>query len=393
MADQEQGFTTRAMRTEVDLGGARPVSVPIYQTATFGFDDPEELAETIRRGKDAGFVYTRWHNPTRAAFERVVADLEGGRRAVSFASGMAAITTTLATVVQAGDHVVSTPRLYGGTFSLMTKILPRWGIEATLAHSHQAEDLVAALRPETKVCYAETIGNPTVPVTDLRELGRVCRERGVLLVVDNTFASPYLCNPLALGASVVVHSATKYIGGHYDLTGGIAVGDEDTMEAVREMSIDLGGVGNAFESWLALRGLQTLALRMERHCASAMVLAGALEEHPKVERVWYPGLPSHPDHAVAQSMLRGFSGMMAVELEGGLDAGRRFQEAVELAAVAPSLGGTRTIVTHAASVTHTQMTPEERHAVGISDGLVRVSVGVEDVEDLVEDFTRALEKA
>jgi cystathionine beta-lyase/cystathionine gamma-synthase len=393
MSEHTEGFTTRAMRTEVDLGGARPVSIPIYQSATFGFDDPEELADTIRRGKDAGFVYSRWHNPTRAAFEKVVAELEGGPRAVSFASGMAAITTTLATLLKAGDHLVSTPRLYGGSFSLMTKILPRWGIESTLAESHRADDLVAALRPDTRVCYAETIGNPTVPVTDIEALARACSERGVRLVVDNTFASPYLCNPLALGASVVLHSATKYIGGHYDLTGGVAVGDDDTMHAMREMSIDLGGVGNAFEAWLALRGLQTLALRMDRHCESALALARALDEHPKVERVWYPGLPSHPDHDVAARMLRGSSGMMAVELEGGLDAGRRFQEALELAVVAPSLGGTRTIVTHAASVTHTQLTSEERHAVGISDGLVRVSVGVEDVEDLIEDFTRALEKA
>jgi cystathionine beta-lyase/cystathionine gamma-synthase len=393
MPDQDGGFTTRAMRTEVDLGGARPVSVPIYQSATFGFDDPDELADTIRRGKDAGFVYTRWHNPTRAAFERVVADLEGGERCVSFASGMAAITTTLATLLKAGDHMVSTPRLYGGSFSLMTKILPRWGIETTLADSHRAEDLVAALRRDTRACYAETIGNPTVPVTDIEALARACRERGVALVVDNTFASPYLCNPLTLGASIVVHSATKYIGGHYDLTSGVAVGDDEAMEAVREMSIDLGGVGNAFEAWLAIRGLQTLALRMERHCASALALARALDDHPKVERVWYPGLPSHPDHDVAARTLRGFSGMMAIELEGGMDAGRRFQEALELAVVAPSLGGTRTIATHAPTVTHTQLTPEERHAVGISDGLVRVSVGVEDVEDIIEDFTRALEKA
>jgi cystathionine beta-lyase/cystathionine gamma-synthase len=393
MSEHTEGFTTRAMRIDVDLGGARPVSIPIYQSATFGFDDPDELADTIRRGKDAGFVYTRWHNPTRAAFEKVVAELEGGRRAVSFASGMAAITTTLATLLKAGDHLVSTPRLYGGSFSLMTKILPRWGIESTLAESHRAEDLVAALRPGTKVCYAETIGNPTVPVTDLEALGQACRERGVRLVVDNTFASPYLCNPLALGASVVVHSATKYIGGHSDLTGGVAVGDDETMEAVREMSIDLGGVGNAFEAWLALRGLHTLGLRMERHGSSAMDLARKLEEHPKVERIWYPGLASHPDHEVAARVLRGFSGMMAIELHGGLDAGRRFQEAVEVAVVAPSLGGTHTIVTHAASVTHTQLTSGERHAVGISDGLVRVSVGVEDVEDIIEDFTRALEKA
>jgi cystathionine beta-lyase/cystathionine gamma-synthase len=393
MGERGRGFTTRALRTEVDLGDARPLSTPIYQTATYGFEDPEVLAETIRRGKDAGFVYTRWHNPTRAALEGVVANLEGGERAVSFASGMAAITTVLASLLRSGDHVVSTPRLYGGTFSLMSSILPRWGIEATLAQSHRAEDLLSAIGPGTVACYVETIGNPTTPVTDLRELGAGCRERGVRLIVDNTFASPYLCNPIAFGADIVVHSATKYIGGHYDLTGGIAVGPDDLMTEVRDMSTDLGGVSNAFESWLALRGLQTLELRMERHCASATRIAELLEGHDRVARVWYPGLRSHPDHDVARRVLRRFSGMLAFELAGGLEAGQRFQSAVEVAAVGASLGGTRTVVTHAASVTHTQLSRAERESVGITDGLVRVSVGIEDPGDILEDFERALEKA
>ncbi|MGH2664026.1 MAG: trans-sulfuration enzyme family protein [Actinomycetota bacterium] len=393
MAEHEQGFTSRALRPRVDLGEAQPASVPIYQSATYGFEDPEVLAETIRRGKDAGFVYTRWHNPTRDALERMVAGLEGGERAVSFASGMAAITTTLAALTEAGEHVVSTPRLYGGTFSLMTRILPRWGIQTTLAPSHRADDLVQAFRPETVACYVETIGNPTTPVTDLEELGRVCRERGVRLIVDNTFASPYLCNPLALGADVVAHSSTKYLGGHLDLTGGISAGSVELMREVRELSIDLGGVGNPFESWLTMRGIQTLALRMDRHCANAMLVAEMLEGHPKVAHVWYPGLPSHPDHDVARRILRGWSGMLAFDLAEGLEAGQRFQEALEIPLVGASLGGVRTIVTHAASVTHTQLTREEREAVGITDGLVRVSVGIEDPEDLLEDFERALEKA
>ena len=393
MAERGRGFTTRAFANEVDLGEARPLSTPIYQSATYGFEDPEVLAETIRQGKDAGFVYTRWHNPTRAALEEVVADLEGGQRAVSFASGMAAVTTVLASLLRSGDHLVATPRLYGGTFSLVSKILPRWGIEATLAESHRADDLLAAIRPGTAACYVETIGNPTTPVSDLRALGAGCRERGVRLVVDNTFASPYLCNPIAFGADIVIHSATKYIGGHYDLTGGIAVGADELMHEARELSTDLGGVSNAFESWLALRGLQTLELRMERHCASAARLAELLEGHDKVARVWYPGLPSHPDHEVAGRVLRGFSGMIAFEVAGGLEAGQRFQSSVELAAVGASLGGTRTVVTHAASVTHTQLSREDREAVGISDGLVRVSVGIEDPEDILDDFERALEKA
>lgn len=393
MKESGRGFTTRAVRTEVDLGEARPVSVPIYQTATFAFEDPQALADIIRRGKDAGYVYTRWHNPTRDALEKVMADLEGGERAVSFSSGMAAITTTMATLAKTGDHVVSSPRLYGGAFSVMTNILPRWGIEVTVCDSHHAEDLIRALRPETVACYVETIGNPTTPVTDLRALGDACRERGVRLVVDNTFASPYLCNPISNGADVVAHSTTKYLGGHFDLTGGLAIGSADLMQEIRELSIDMGGVANAFESWLALRGIQTLAVRMDRHCATAMTMAEMLEAHPKVARVWYPGLPSHPDHQVAQRLLRGFSGMMAFEVAGGLEAGRRFQESLEVALVGPSLGGVRTIVSHAASVTHTQLTREQREAGWITDGLVRVSVGLEEPEDLLDDFERALDKA
>ena len=391
---EERGFTTRALRTEIELGDARSVSVPIYQTATFSFDDPEGLADTIRRGKDAGFVYSRWHNPTRAALEQVIADLERGERAVSFASGMAAISTTLAALLRTGDHAVSSPSLYGGAFSVMTKLLPRWGMEATIADSHRTEDMVAALRDDTKVCYTETIGNPNVPVPDLEALAKACRDRGVLLVVDNTFASPYLCNPLALGADVVVHSTTKYLGGHHDLTGGIAVGGHDVLGKVREMSVDLGGIAAPLDAWLVLRGVQTLALRMERHTENGLALAQMLEAHEKVERVWYPGLASHPDHELAGRILpRGAGGMMSFELTGGLDAGRRFQEALEVSLVAASLGGTHTLATHPPTVTHTQLTPEERLALGISDGLIRVSVGIEDEADILEDFERALEKA
>ncbi|MGH2723955.1 MAG: trans-sulfuration enzyme family protein [Actinomycetota bacterium] len=393
MTEHERGFTTRAVKGDVDLGEARPASTPIYQTATYTFEDPEVMAELIRQGKDAGFVYTRWHNPTRDVLERVMADLEGGERAVSFASGMAAITTTLAALTRAGDHVVATPMLYGGSFSTVTKLLPRWGIDTTLAGSHRTDDVVAALRPETRVCYTETIANPRMAVPDLPALARACRDRGIPLVVDNTFASPYLCNPLALGADVVVHSTTKYIGGHSDMTGGIAVGGSDLLGEIRELSIDLGGVADPLQSWLALRGLHTLGLRMERHTSNARAVAELLEGHPKVSSVWYPGLPSHPDHEVAARMLRGPSGMLAFDLAGGLEAGQRFQEALEVALVGPSLGGTKTLVVHPASVTHTQMTAEERRAQGITDGLVRVSVGIEDPEDLLEDFARALEKA
>jgi methionine-gamma-lyase len=390
----ERGFTTRAVAAEVgDLRGARPVSVPIFQTATYSFEDPSHLAALIREGKDAGYVYTRWHNPTRDALERLIADLEGGERAVSFSTGMSAIVTVLGALAEAGDHVVSSPSLYGGAFGVMRRVLPRWGIEVTLADSHRVDDMIAVLRPETKVAYTETIGNPLLQVPDLEALGVACRERGVALVVDNTFASPYLCNPLSLGARVVVHSTTKYLGGHSDLMGGGAVGGRDVLGEVRELSLELGGTANPFEAWLVLRGTQTLALRMDRHVANASVLAERLEAHPKVTRVWYPGLASHPDHRLAGRLLRAPGGMLTFELAGGLEAGVRFQGALELGLVAASLGSVHTLVVHPPSVTHTQYSREEREAAGITDGMVRVSVGIEDPEDLVADFERALEKA
>jgi methionine-gamma-lyase len=390
----EQGFTTRAVRPiEPDLKGATPLAPPIYQTATYAFEDAELLADLIRQGKDAGFVYTRWHNPTRDALERLLADLEGGARAVSFSSGMAAISTTLGAFLRAGDHAVVTPGLYGGAFGTFKRVLPRWGVEVTFAASHRAEDMLDAVRPDTKVLYTETIGNPLLQVPDLEALGREARARGIALVVDNTFASPYLCRPLALGATVSIHSTTKYISGHSDVTGGIAVGDRDALHEVRELSTELGGVANAFEAWLTLRGVQTLALRVERTVENARRLAAFLEDHEKVSRVWYPGLASHPDHEMAERILREPGGMVTFELAGGLEAGRRFQGALEVARVGASLGSVHTLVVHPPTVTHTQYSPEDRAAAGISEGMVRVSAGIEDVEDLLDDFERALGKA
>ena len=386
------GFTTRALQGRVDPGEADPLSVPIFETSTFAFPDAGRLAKTIEQGKDAGFVYSRWHNPTRAALEDVLADLEGAEKAVSFSSGMAAISTVLATLLRADDHAVFSPDLYGGTFSLARRLLPRWGIDVTIADSYRAGDVLGALREETVLCYVETIGNPRVSVPDLEAIASGCRERGVRLVVDNTFASPYLCTPLSLGADLVLHSTTKYVGGHHDLTGGVAAGDAATMDAVREFAIDLGGVPSPFDAWLALRGVATLSLRIERHCANALALAEMLEVHPKVAQVWYPGLRSHPDHEVAARILRGSGGMLAFELAGGLDAGKRLVESVRVARMAASLGGVHTLVIHPATVTHTQLGAQERRASGITDGLVRVSAGIEDAADIVADFERALER-
>jgi methionine-gamma-lyase len=368
-------------------------SVPIFQTSTFRFDTSEDYAETISFRRP-GYTYTRGYgNPTVLAFERVVAELEGTESGFSFASGMAAVHTVVTSLARVGDRIVASNELYGGSFSLFTKVLPRYGIEVTFVSPHDP-DAVAAALPDAVLFYVETIANPTVTVADLEALGSVCRAGGVPAVVDNTFASPYLCNPARFGFDHVLHSATKYIGGHHDLTGGVVATTEDGMRRLRDMAIETGGTMAPFEAWLALRGLMTMELRMQQHSRSAQALAEFLEGRAKVARVHYPGLASHPHHEVARRLLpRGFGGMLAFEIEGGVDAGMRFCDALELAWIATSMGGTHTLVGHAASTTHRQMDPAARRAAGIGDGLVRVSVGLENVEDLMADFDRALEKA
>jgi cystathionine beta-lyase/cystathionine gamma-synthase len=391
--ERKPGFTTRAIHVPAPPMDQEAPSVPIFQTSTFRFDTSEDYAETISFRRP-GYTYTRaYGNPTLLAFERLVAELEGTESGFSFASGMAAVHTLVTSLAKAGDTIVASNELYGGSYSLFTKVLPRYGIEVTFVNPHDP-DAVAAVLPDAVLFYAETIANPTVTVADLEALGSLCRASGVPAAVDNTFASPYLCNPARFGFDHVLHSATKYIGGHHDLTGGVVATTEHGMRGLRDTAIETGGTMAPFEAWLALRGLMTLELRMERHSRSAQTLAEFLEGQAKVERVHYPGLPSHPHHEVARRLLpRGFGGMLAFEIEGGVEAGMRFCDALELAWIATSLGGTHTLVGHAASTTHRQMDPAARRAAGIADGLVRVSVGLEDVEDLIVDFDRALEKA
>ena len=368
-------------------------SVPIFQTSTFRFETSEQYADTISFRRP-GYTYTRGYgNPTLEAFQRLMADLEGTQAAFSFASGMAAIHTAITSLARAGDRIVSSSELYGGTYSLMANVLPRYGIEVTFVDPHDP-DAVAEVLPGAALFYVEAIANPNVTVADLPALEERCRRAGVPSIVDNTFASPYLCNPADHGLDLVLHSATKYIGGHNDLIGGVVCGSSELVDGLRDTVIETGGTMAPLEAWLCLRGLATLELRMERHSSNAQALAEHLEAHPKVDRVHYPGLASHPHHDVAARLLRGGSGgMMAFDVTGGVEAGMRFCDSLELAWVAASLGGTQTLVGHAASTTHRQMDPEARRAAGIGDGLVRVSVGIEDVGDLIADFDQALEKA
>ena len=393
MSERERGFQTRAIH-----GTSRPnvdqqtPSVPLYQTSTFRFDDADAYADAIAF-RTPGYTYTRGYgNPTLDAFEGLVASLERTEAAMSFASGMAAIHTVWTSHVAAGDRIVATNALYGGAFALATKVMPRFGVAVELHDGRDLDAIDRALSGAT-LFYTETIANPTMAVADLEAIGALCRRHGVPAAVDNTFASPALCNPARFGFDVVIHSTTKYLGGHHDHTGGVAACSREGRARLRDTVIDTGGTMAPFEAWLAMRGIMTLGLRMRQHSESAMRIATELEGHPKVERVHYPGLSSHPDHEVAERVLPiGCGGMVAIDVVGGVEGGKAFCDALELAWVATSLGGTHTLVGHAASTTHRQYAPEARRAAGITDGLVRLSVGLEDADDLLDDIVRALEK-
>jgi methionine-gamma-lyase len=393
VSERERGFQTRAIHgapiPDVDQ---RTPSFPLYQTSTFRFDDADAYADTIAF-RAPGYTYTRGYgNPTLDAFEGLVATLERTEAAMSFASGMAAIHTVWTSHVQTGDRIVATNALYGGAFALATKIMPRFGVTVELYDGRDLDAIDAAL-PGAALFYTETIANPTMAVADLESLGGLCRRHGVPSAVDNTFASPALCNPVRYGFDIVLHSSTKYLGGHHDHVGGVAACTREDRAMLRDTVIDTGGTMAPFEAWLAMRGIMTLGLRMRQHSSSAMRIATEVEGHPKVERVHYPGLASHPDHEAAARLLPdGCGGMVALDVAGGIEGGKAFCDALELAWVATSLGGTHTLAGHAASTTHRQYAPEARRAAGITDGLVRLSVGLEDPEDLLDDIVRALEK-
>lgn len=388
------GFGTRAVHgVRPPSPAERPIAVPIWQTSAFSFDDAEHYAHTLRQPRE-GFAYTRYENPTSATLEATVAELEGAAQGMATASGMGAIAAVLLSLAGAGDHLVAQRALYGGTYSLLTSVGARLGIEVTLVDVADPAAVEAALRPTTRALYVETIANPTMTVADLPALAGLARAAGLPLVVDNTVASPYLCRPIEHGASVVVHSATKYLGGHSDVIGGLALfADPARHLSAWHAMIDLGASADPFAAWLVLRGVKTLALRMRHHSANAAALAGLLAAHPKVTRVHWPGLPGHPSHEVAAKLLDGFGGFLAFDLAGGRDAGRRFVEATRLALLAPSLGGPETLVSHPASTTHRQLDAAALAAAGIGEGMVRVSCGLEDADDLIADFTDALEVA
>ncbi|MCA1614363.1 MAG: aminotransferase class I/II-fold pyridoxal phosphate-dependent enzyme [Acidobacteria bacterium] len=385
------GVQTRVLHESDRLNETHAVSPPIWQTSTFGVDSPEHMAELGDSARPAEF-YTRYGNPTHRQVEATVAALEGGEAALVTASGMGAIFPAVMSLLQGGDHVVAQRAHYAGTTKLMRDMLPRWGIERTFVEQADPEEFAAAVRPNTKLIYVESPSNPLMQLTDLRAVAGLARARGITTIIDNTFATPVNQRPLELGLDAVVHSATKYLGGHHDLTAGAVVGSRAFVERVWEFAIVSGAVLSPFDAWLLLRGLRTLGLRVERQNRNALALAQFLASHPRVERVNYPGLESHPQHALARRQMSGFTGMMSVELEGGADAASRFISKLKVARCAVSLGGVETVVVPVAAMWGHQHTPEQRRALGIGDGLVRISVGAEDERDLVADFAQALDK-
>ncbi len=359
------------------------VMMPIYTTSTYVQQSP---------GVHKGFDYARTKNPTRMAFERCIADLEGGSAAFAFASGLAAISTTLE-CLDHGAHIVAVDDLYGGTRRLFERVRKRSaGLDISYVDLTDAGALDSAIRPSTRLLWVETPTNPLLKLVDLERVAAIAKKRGLWSAADNTFASPYVQRPLEHGFDVVVHSTTKYLNGHSDMVGGTAVvgANEELREKLRFLQNAVGAIQGPFDSFLALRGLKTLSLRMERHCASALKVAQWLERHPKVRRVYYPGLASHPQHAIAKKQMRAFGGMISVDLKGTLDDSKRFLERCQLFSLAESLGGVESLIEHPALMTHGSVPPEVRATLGITDTLVRLSVGIEHPDDLIADLAAAL---
>jgi len=384
-------FATEAVHGGQDHDPATgAVSVPIYETSTFVFESAEQGGARFA-GKEKGYIYTRLGNPTVKALEKSLAGLEEGEDARACSSGMAAINTAVLSVVRKGDHVVSTENLYGGTAKLFSDILPKFGIEFTLVDMSRIENVELAIRKNTRIVYIETPSNPTLKLTNIREVAKIAKEHEAVSIVDNTFMSPYFQRPLTLGADVVVHSLTKYLSGHSDVVGGIVISCQDFIDKMDPVLKNTGGTLGPFEAWLTLRGIKTLHIRMERHNENAMKVAEFLEAHEKIEKVYYPGLKSGGQYELARQQMSGFGGIVSFEVKGGLEAGRKLMNSVRLCTLAVSLGSVETLIEHPASMTHVVVSREERLRTGITDSLVRLSVGIEDAEDIIEDLHNALE--
>ncbi|MFA6373880.1 MAG: aminotransferase class I/II-fold pyridoxal phosphate-dependent enzyme [Methanothrix sp.] len=388
--EKELSFATRCVHAGEGHNPFGAHATPIYQTSTYVFESAEQAAAAFSGGPGYRYIRSAPNTPTHAAFLDKICSLEGGAAALAFSSGMAAETTLVLSLLQKGDHLLTTDVIYGGTFGLFSSLLPKFGIEVGFVDTTDLENVLAGLQKNTKLVFLESPANPTMAVSDIAEIGKIAHEAGARLAVDNTFATPYFQRPLRLGADAIVESCTKYIGGHGDLLGGVAVGSDELISAMRRPALLAGGTMGTHEAWLCLRGCKTLHLRMERHAENALHLAKFLEAHRAVEKVNYPGLSSHPQHALAAKQMSGWGGMLSFVVRGGVEAGRILMNSLNLCSLAVSLGSVDTLVEHPASMTHAVMPKEMRERMGISDGLVRVSVGIEDKKDILADFEQGL---
>jgi len=388
---RETSIATRAAHAGEtwSVGPTVPVSMPIFQTSVFAFEDLDQL-DALQSGRFSGYMYSRMGNPNAATLAEAVAGLEAAPAGLTCASGMAAIFAALFSLCPTGSHLVLAGALYGGTHTLVVDELGRAGVRSTLLEEADPEAIARAIGPDTRAVYLETITNPTMRVADLPAVAEICRDKGIPLVVDNTFATPVLCRPHTLGASLVVHSATKYLGGHGDLTLGLVAGDRDLVAAAAATSVRTGGTPDPFGAWLCLRGLKTLEVRLRRQTENAAAIAAYLAAHPKVVQVHYPGLPDHPDREVADRVLEGGGAMLSFVLPGGLDEARRFVQALQLCRLVPSLGETGTTVSHPVLTSHRGLPEEQRRRLGIVPGMVRLSAGLEASADILEDLEQAL---
>ncbi|MGB0869550.1 MAG: trans-sulfuration enzyme family protein [Flavobacteriales bacterium] len=389
MSSKKLHFETLAIRQQLERSQFDEHSVPLYLTSSFVFDDAEDMRASFAEEKDKN-LYSRFSNPNVSEFVDKMVQLEKAESGYAFSTGMSAIFSTFGALLEQGDHILSCRSVFGSTHTLFTKYFPKWGIETTYFDVQNVEDLETHIRPETKIIYAETPTNPACDIIDLEMLNRFAKKHGLLLIIDNCFATPYLQNPIEYGADLVLHSATKLIDGQGRVLGGVVVGKEELIREIYLFSRNTGPALSPFNAWVLSKSLETLSLRLERHCSNALQLASTLENCANVEQVNYPFLPSHPQFEIAKKQMRLGGNMVSIIVQGGIEGGRTFLNAIKLCSLTANLGDSRTIVTHPASTTHSKLSKEDREQVGIYDGLVRISVGLEHIDDILEDINQAL---
>jgi len=382
---------TKAIRTQMERSQFMEHSTPLHLTSSFVFEDAEEMRAAFAEEKERN-IYSRFTNPNTSELVEKVADMEGAEDGVSFATGMGAVFGTFAALLNSGDHIVSARAVFGSTHTLFTKFLPKWNIETSYFNVEEIDTIEALIQPNTKIIYAESPTNPGVAILDLAYLGEVAKKNNLILVIDNCFATPYLQQPIKFGADIVIHSATKLIDGQGRVLGGVTVGRKDLIREIYLFARNTGSALSPFNAWVLSKSMETLPVRVDRHCQTALTIAEFLEDHPKVNWVKYPFLKSHPQYALAKKQMSQGGSIIAFEVKGGLPAGQRFFDSIKLLSLSSNLGDSRTIVTHPASTTHSKLSLKDREAVGITDGMVRLSIGLEHPEDIQNDLAQALEK-